>query len=546
MTGIFKIHDSDRRKKFVEAMDSGIPFIAQKPAGKDVDFFSPDTGFVLLEKLVPISPGSSRMRRVLSVVKQSLGARMALREFYYALRSDVTLVTPFAGATDLYEEILATINELEIFCDVNRDVFVMGNNPKGLMFYGHSFRFGDTEKLIGMTENLARKGLDEYEIRHALNIIHLEKQAAASRLIEMGFSKLTNSLITTTGGNFTRAVYCLAERFHEQRNMLFFCDGDAYGNDMLRTLEYGSMAARHLTPDQAFPSSQFGNIYLAGLFPSVAEKLDIQNDVEQKRPMSNPATKRRVEFLKAHGLVDDRDLDTWERDHTYELESLSTKFLSTKLDQEGKHAPIGLGIYLVEFMRLKKIPLKPQPPEDDQTLLDDFEQAGLDDFKDEIDDAISKDAPVESLKDLMEKKFREVMDRVSKEIYDENEEEFSTWLREVAPDQIRQKVAEQYQKNPEREIFSLADIAKEMKAKLSIEIEWRAEDLKKVIEKAVKDYAESLTTRPEGFHEEDIEFQELPEPEEEIREFYDVVEEELGADPEDCEEVRDALEWRFS
>ena len=546
MTEIFRIQDSDRRRKFIETMNSGLPFLAQKPTGKDVDFFSPSTGFVLLEKEVPVSPKSSRTLRVLSVVKQSLGARMGLREFYYALRGKTDLVAPFAGATNLYEEVLATMNELEIYCDVNRDAFVTGNNPKGIMFYGHSFTFGNSERLIGMTENLARKGLDEYEIRHALNIIHLEKQAAASRLIEMGFSKLTNSLITTTGGNFTRAVYCLAERFHEQRNMLFFCDGDAYGNDMLRTLEYGSMASRHLTPDQAFPSSQFGNIYPAGLFPSVAERLDIQNDVEQKRPMSNLVTKRRVDFLKAHGLVDERDLDTWERDHTYELESLSTKFFSTKLDKEGKHPPVGLGIYLVEFMRLKGIPLKPQPPEDDQTLLDDFEQAALEDLKDEIDTAISDKAPVESLKEVVEKKFQEVMDDVAKKIYDENAEEFRSWIEEVTAEQIREKVAEQYQKDPKREIFSLADIAKEMKANLSIEIEWRAEDLKKLIEQAVKDYAKSLISRAEGFHKEQIEFQELPEPEEEIREFYDVVEDELGADPKDCEEVHNALEWRLS
>jgi len=537
---IFRITGKDKRQDLIAAYDNETDFWAQKPSGADVAKFIPGIGFVLVEKGHNIRMKLQGTERARNMAEFTLGPSMALREIYYAMRNN-PLAAPFSTASDLYKAILASINTMEIVCDINRSEFTFGNFPKGYIFYGHSWRYGNEQELIGMTENLARSVLDEYEISHAQSIVHLEKMSAASRLLEMGFSKLTNTLITTTGGNFTRAVYALANRFHKKKHTMFFVDGDVYGNDMLRTLEYGSMKSRHLTLDQAFPESSHPLIHIAGLFPSVAERLDIPNDLEEKRPLSNPQAKKRMEFLKRYNLIDNRDIATWERNKTFELESLSTNFTNSADE------PVGLGIYLVEYMRLKGIPCKPQPPEDDMELLDDFGDLAKQHLISEIETKIEENAPIEKLKDMVAEKFNDVIEKIANEIYSNHTDEFiDEYVHRVTANDIREKVAEQYQTSPRREIYSLEEIAAEMINDFDITVEWNTVILEEKIEKAVKSYMDSLPKELSEIYEETIEFSDLPEPEEEIRDFYDVVEEELGADLEDCQAVREALEWRLS
>lgn len=541
MSERFIIRGTDKREDFIDAIEVSRPFTTQKASGKDVEYFHESTGFILIKKDHIVSLKLPRTHRVVSVAKLSLGAPLALREFYYAMRNKEDLVRAFEGVKDLYPEVLSAINNMEIFCDLDRRSFTMGNFPKGQMYYGHSYTYGNAEVPIGMTENLARRALDEYEIEHAMSIVHLEKQAAVSRLIEMGFSRLTNTLITTTGGNFTRAVYALANRFHKKKHMMFFCDGDVYGNDMLRALEYGTKASRHLTPFQAFPSSIHPLIHVAGLFPSVAERLGIPNDMEQKRPMQNPHVKKRIEFLQHYGLIDSRDLATWENNQTFELEALSTEYE----DSEGN--PIGLGIYLVEYMRLNGISCKPQPPEDNEELLEDFDALAKECLWNDIDEEVTEKAPIEKLKDMIAEKFNSVIEKIAREIYQNHIDEFTDeYVRRVTADEIRQKVAEQYQTNPRREKYDLREIVSEMIDDFDITVEWDTKVLEEKIEEGVKAYMDSLPKELSEIYEETIDFFDLPEPEEEIKDFYDVVEEQIGANIEDCEAVREALEWRLS
>ena len=51
MSTIFRVKNSDRRKELIKAFDGKEVFRTQKPTGSDVEYFSADTGFVLLEKL---------------------------------------------------------------------------------------------------------------------------------------------------------------------------------------------------------------------------------------------------------------------------------------------------------------------------------------------------------------------------------------------------------------------------------------------------------------------------------------------------------------
>ena len=543
MSEIFRVTGTDRRQELIKAVDESQPFMVQKAHGSDVEYFDPETGFVLLREQTKINPKYSRTSRVRNVAELSLGARLELREFYYTLRQRPDLVAAFEGINDLYAEILSTINYLEIFCDLNREEFTVGNLPRGFVHYGHNRDYGNPEKPIGFTENIAKSVLNEWDISDAMNIIHLEKMAAATRLVSMGFSKLTNSMITTTGGNFTRAVYALADRFHRKKHMLFFCDGDAFGNDMLRSLEYGTMASRHLTPEQAFSEKANPGIHIAGLFPSIAEKLGLPNDLEQKRPMSNPHVQARIAFLKRHDLVDDRDLATWGRDQTFELEALSTQYLSTKPDEEGKYPPVGLGIYLTEYMRLKEIPCKPQPTDDDDTLLRNFKNNVERAFEESLEREAGGESPEDDLKSIIEEKIGEIIDRIKDEVRDKYLKALMERAGAVTANELREKLLMQYQMNPEREVFSVRAVAEELIERFDVSVDWEPEELKEKVKDALEEYVDD---RWGEIYSEEIEFKDLPEPEEELKPFYDIVEDTLGARPEDCEAVREALKWRLS
>jgi len=533
----FRIQGTDLRRQYINAFDNNEPFTAQSPTGSQIEHFDSDVGFVLLKENSKVNWKQTSAKRVRSIAELSLRAQLELREFYYTLRGKPELVEPFEKIKDLYNTVLESIKHMEILCDVNRRDFTVGNLPKGLIHYGHNFQYADVEKPIGFTENLARSVLKDWDITNAQSFIHLEKAVAATRLAATGFSKLTNSVLTTTGGNFTRAVYTLTERFHNKKHMTFLCDGDVYGNDMLRALEYGTMASRHLTPDQAFPERLNQNIHIAGLFPSVAERIGLPNDLEMKRPSTNEKVMERLEFMERYGLADIRDIATWRRDQTFELEAISSAFTDPKGD------PIGLPIYLTEFMRIKEIPCKPEPTDDDDKLLRAFRREAEESFKADVTVAVGTDSPEYDLKRLIEDKIEEIIDRIKDEIIDEHLDKLMQKADAVTADQIREALLHQYQDNPYREIFDLQEVVQELTKEFDITVEWDPDNLMQKVEDTLEDY---VSDREGDIYTEEIQFQDLPEPEEELRSFYDVVEDKIGAKPEDCEKVREALEWRLS
>jgi len=464
-----------------------------------------------------------------------MGPKLELREFYYTLRQTPDLIRYFADLKPetIYGAVLDSINVTEILADYDRDLFTMGNLSKGFIFDAHSVSFYDKDRKVGFTESISRT-LEDYQLETTQNIIVVEKNAAATRLVELGISELTNSCIVTVGGNFSRAIWSLTERFKDKKNLLFICDGDVYGDDMMRTIEFGTMNSRHLP--YKFPKVKFANIHLTGLFPSVGEKLGLPNDVEQKRPLNNPYAKKRLEFLERYNLVDERDIDAWRRNNTYELEALSTTFRNTKDE------PVGLGIYLIEYMRLNDIPIKPPLPSDEE-LKKKFDQAAKDEFWSEIEAEVITQSPKQDLLTTMEQLIDNKSREIITEIYDEHEEELKDCLEQVGPKEIKFHINKQFSDNPSRSGYDLRAIAHKLKTTFNIDVNWNADDIKKLIEDALVKYIDDLSEAGKLW-DSDIEFTPIHN-ETKTEDVYDMALKAIGADPKDAEKIREALQWRL-
>jgi len=522
---LFRIHGTDKRKEFVKST----LIEAQQIRGKKVEYFSPETGFILLEKVMPINYTKKVIQRAKSAAKLSLGTPLSLREFYYTLRVTPSLVKAFKGANPdaIYPMVLRAISDVEILCDIGREYFTVGNLSKGFIYYFHSEKFSDKDRMIAFTENIARSALADEELEACENIIVIEKNAAATRLVDLGMSELTNSVIVTVGGNFNRAIWALTDRFKDSKNIIYFCDADAYGVDMLRTIAVGTMNSRHLP--FKFPPEKNSGIYLAGLYPSVGESLGLPNDVQQKRPLANPYVQRRISFLLSHGLLNQQDYDTWMRDKTYELESLSTAYKSRK---NGK--PIGLAIHLIEYMRLFGIPVKPPLPPDDK-LEKDFREAAYEELKTEIDNQFNYPDVVWTLYYHFEKVKKDLIE----EIFEDLKPEYDEALDDVTAQEIKYHIYKQFEADPNRATYDLKAIAHKLKVKFNISVDWIADLLTEKVDDALKEYKEEVVEFVK-----DVIFAPIHN-ESTLIDAYDLILQKLGADPEDCRKVREALEKRF-
>jgi hypothetical protein len=533
MVEIFRIKGTDKRNSFVKKLLAK----TQKIAGKDVEYFSDETGFVLLQKEAPIKYDNLVIQRALSAAMLSQKAPRELREFYYTLRTTPKLVKPFAGSPDnIYPMTLDAINNLEILCDIYRDTFTMGNLSKGFIYYYHSPVFGHKERKVAFTEVIARTIMDptkevdyfghsEWECNDCENIIVVEKNAAANRLVELGISEFTNSIIVTVGGNFSRAIWELTDRFKDKKNIVFLADADAYGVDMLRTIQVGTESSRHLP--YKFNPKKYDKIYLAGFYPSVGETLGLPNDVEQKRPLQNPYVKQRINFLMAHGLLNPQDYQTWANDKTYELESLSAGF------ENEKGEPIGLGIYLVEYMRLFGIPVKPPMPPDDK-LKEEFDKAAIEELTEEIFNELSYPA----IYWKMDKMFREKKEELKQVILEDLLPRYKECLKEVTAKEIKYHIWKQFEEDPKRASYDLKAIAHKLKTKFNIDIDWDTIEYETKCDEWLNNWeGPGFTT--------DVEFEPIHNESNYEPNGYDLIEKRIGAKDEDIEKVRKALLLRF-
>jgi hypothetical protein len=526
---IFKVEGSDKRKQFAEEeLDE-----AQKAHGSDVEYFSPETGFALLSKDAPIKYHMSFVRRALSAARLSLKTPLELREFYYAMRQNPDLVKPFdTGNPDtIYPNVLRSIMDVEILCDVDRDVFTIGNLSKGFIYYYHSPVFGQKERKIAFTEVIARTIMspekeEEWQCGNCENIIVVEKNAAATRMVELGISEFTNSIIVTVGGNFSRAIWELTDRFKDKKNMIFMADADAYGVDMLRTIRVGTESSRHLP--YKFPPEIFPKIFLAGLYPSIGEDLNLPNDVEQKRPLQNPFVQQRIAFLRKYGLLNAKDEQTWKNDKTYELEALSTSFT----DEAGK--PIGLGIYIVEYMRLHNIPVKPPIPPDDE-LEKEFHDAAIAELRREIDEKVTYPKFFWDLYHLFTEKKEELIGEILEKLLPAYEK----CLERVTAKEIKFHIYKQFEADPKRSTYDLAAIAHKLKTKFDVIIDWAMQAFEIAMDEALIEYDKPSANTDE------VEFTPIHNETNYDPNGYDLILKRMGAKDEDVARVREALKNRF-
>lgn len=344
---IWKIEGTDKRQEILDAKET---ITAQSTGGKDVDYFSPETGFVLLKKEKTYSTDNLAVQRVKALCSLSLNnPRLGLRESYYTVRQTPELIQPFRSTSNIYQAVLQSINDMEILADVDRDIFVEGKNPKGLIYYPFHMIYGNIKKPIGFTENIAKEVLEPEDITNCKNIVAIEKLSAAVPLADSKFPKLTNTLLVTTGGFYTRGIATIIQRFVEDKNVWLWSDGDVYGCYMREVIKLGSMNARHLDDKIRHP-----NVTNAGLFPSVGRELKLPNDIDEKRPMENPESKKRVELLRMVGLPE-VDVKTFKDNYTYELEALNIAF------RDRNNNPIGQALYLSKLMELTDRAIKPIP-----------------------------------------------------------------------------------------------------------------------------------------------------------------------------------------
>ena len=543
----FKMENKDRRKEFLEAEETGANYISQDSSHNLIEFDRKE-GFYLQKKSKLYKNWTSKgLKQLFSIIALSVKSTLELREFYYTLRTDESLSEPYATVDNIYQAVVSRINEAEIVCDVPREAFTVGNFPKGFLYYQYSKAFGNPEKKIGFTENIARSVLKTSEVKYAQTLIHIEKGAAATRLVSLGFSELTNSIIETTTGNVTRATEILISRLKIEKNVISFCDADSYGMDMHRALQFGSM-------NRAYLENKNPELEVAGLFPSVAEELNLPNDVEAKLPLNRPAFLKRMEFMKKYNLLDKRDEAVWMRNKTYELESLSPKYVSTKMkdSKTGTYQPVGLAVYLIEFMRLKGIPLKPKPTENDEDLMEEFKSY----FNCKLDSKLNKeiDVSVDIDTDSIDEVLYNFVTKVKEVVINRHKNRIDSFLESMTPEKIRRLIKLYYTKHPHNEVYSMDNIVGNYLDVVKVDV--HIANILQKIEDEIERTLESIIPKMEDdlervFEETDqrieseFNIKEINIPDN-IPSQYTIAEKKMGIKQKDAEEVRKALKHRIN
>ena len=301
--------------------------------------------------------------------------------------------------------------------------------------------------------------------------------------------------------------------------------------DMLRTIEFGTQNSRHLP--FKFPPWKYPNVHLAGLYPSIAGYLGLANDVSEKRPLNNKFAKRRLEFLSRYNLIDERDIETWRRNKTYELEALSTAF------KNDKGEPIGLGIYLIEYFRLFNIPIKPPLPPDDE-LKRLFEEAAHEELKREIREALLSDNEIFWIMYRVRQEIEKYRESIVDMIYNKVKDELDKVLEQVTVNAIKYWILKQYEEDPTRKEYDYAKIAHMLKKKFIVQGEIVGPEIEDKLKELVKQYFEENKR-----YSADIKFEPIHN-ESKQPDIYDVILRHLGAKEEDVLKIRKALEWRFN
>lgn len=540
MKNIFKITGTDKREELLQALKDDTPFVSQAMGGRDIEAFDDKYGFVLLEKEKNYLPTNLAVLRIKAAIEvYSLLGRSSLRTGYYTCRQKPEFAQYFEGTKNFNTVWLDTVSkQLEILCDIDRDVLTFGT-PDGVIFYPHSRKFGSKETMISLSEDIATTHLKDDEIAHCMNILVDEKMSNALELIndKHDFLRMLNMMCATRGGRFNRSILKLINRFDDQKNVLLWTDGDTFGCDIRGVAVRGSKNLRHQTLTQTSKSA-----FDIGLFPSVAETLNVPVDIDEKRPMSGDektGSRKLVEHLKNAGLHPD-DLQTFYNDHTYEIEGLHTKFT----DKSGK--PIGTQIYLTEYLRLMQLDCKPQGPKNDDELrlevFDALQQIITKEIQAQFKDQIQLFVDTNAINNAIEEFIRQKID----ESLLQKNTEMHQIIDNISANDIRDKINNWYVGHPLREIYDITEIAKEIVGNVLIDTDIDFSELQSKIDIAIAEFG--LITKAELNDAEvnaQIQIDEF-EKVENVIDYYDHVLRRLGAKKEDVLTIRQALQKRLN
>lgn len=540
MTEIFEITGADRREELLQALKDDEPFTTQATGGKDIETFEKKYGFVLLRKDKTYPPTNKSLLRVNAVLNiYGLLGRSSLRTGYYTCRQKPEYAQYFEDTGNFNGTWLDTVSRhLEIFCDIDRDVLTFGT-PDGVIFYPYSRRYGSEETMIALSEDIATEYLKDDDIKYCMNILINEKMANALELIgdNHDFLKMLNMVCATRGGRFNRAILKLIHRFDEQKNVLLWTDADVFGCDIRAVAFRGSKNLRHATLSQTSRHA-----FDVGLFPSVAEMLNVPVDIDEKKPMSgDPKTgaRKMVEHLKNAGL-NPMDLQTFYNDKTYEIEGLHAKFT----DKKGK--PIGTQIYLVEYLRHMGLNAKPQPPEDNDELKTELYNSLCDLTEDrvraQVQDQINLAINTKPLDEVLD----EFRDRTVDEIGSQQCRKINELIDLLPADEIRKKITDWYVRHPVREMYDMMDIAKEMLVDVQIDVTLDLTELQNRIDDTINDIAVIAHAQlNDATVDSSVQLQEF-EKIEVVKDYYDMVLRRLGASKDDVLKIREALQRRLA
>jgi len=519
---IFKVQGTDRRREILQTEE---PFYAQAVGGKNVEYFSPETGFVLLRKDKRYNPKSTLVQRVKAICDLSLhNPPMGLRDGYYTIRQSPHLIGPFRSTQNIYQAYLQSINHLEIICDVDRATFVEGRTPKGLIFYPHHYTYGNIDKPVGFTENIARHVLKDYEIENCMNIIAIEKLASAVPLAASKFPKLTNSLLVTTGGFYTRGIATIIKRFMDYKTIWLWTDADVWGVYMREVIRLGSMNARHLDDKIRHP-----NVINAGLKPAVARELGLPNDIEEKRPLEKPESRKRIELLRMVGFPEE-DLKVFQDNYTFELEALNVAF------RDRDNNPVGQALYLAKLMELLDRPIKPIPDWDAEWLKEQAKHELERITSNKLRDSITFDTELkQAISEAVTEKVQELVEEVISQHLEKVQEKL-----DLDDDHIKALIYDWYKNHLEKEYIPASVIPKKafevnIRSVPKETIEAKVKEFKAKLKEIVKELLEELKL------EVDVVTKDVPKPNTTKRDLYRQVYKELKIRPEDERRMEEAL-----
>jgi len=380
-------------------------------------------------------------------------------------------------------------------------------------------------------------------MEHCKAIIIVEKEAVASRLLQMEFSHYTNSVIITVGGMFNRAIFRFVKRFENQFPILFFCDGDVFGSKMLSLICFGSKRSRHLNLRSSDGNSM---IHIAGLFPSVSKEIGLANDMEEKRPLDNKWAREMLAHLEKFGLMDERDIDVWKENLTYELEALSVAFKSSS------NEPAGLGIYLTEYMRLMRLEIKPMPDDDIKSeYARQFNDVLEEMFIPEIDTSFMDD-PITTFQEEIQQMIDDKSTEIGEQELPKWKDDIKDFIDDTTSETIKNHLIQQYCKDMTLKIYDIHDLIYDSIIEAQSTVEFN-EELLDEIQTDIQDTLKSLLERIKPKIEEllrsadiqsDLELDRLN-PDLKHCDLYDKVLSKIGVRTEDAEIVRDALRKRL-